>query len=63
MGTAFHDGRGEYSLNNLPRNQSMETKRMEHPGFTPNLAPCDFFLFGHMKEQLKDRIFAEEEDF
>jgi hypothetical protein len=25
------------------------------------MAPCDFFLFGYMKEQLKGRSFAGEE--
>jgi hypothetical protein len=24
-------------------------KRMEHPPYTPDFAPCDFFLFGAMK--------------
>jgi hypothetical protein len=28
----------------------------------PDLAPCDFFLFGYMKEQLKGGSFAEEEE-
>jgi histone-lysine N-methyltransferase SETMAR len=37
-------------------------KRMEHPPYSPDLAPCDFFLLGHMKEQLKGRSFAEEEE-
>jgi hypothetical protein len=37
-------------------------KRKEDPAYRPDLAPCDFFLFGYMKEQLKGRSFAEEEE-
>jgi hypothetical protein len=44
-----------------PLEQS-EFKRMEHPAYRLDLAACDFFLFGYMKEQLKGRSFAEEEE-
>jgi hypothetical protein len=37
-------------------------KRMEHSTYSPGLALRDFFLFGCMKEQLKRRRFAEEEE-
>jgi histone-lysine N-methyltransferase SETMAR len=37
-------------------------KRMEHPPYSPDLAPCDFFLFGYTKELLKRRTFVEEEE-
>jgi hypothetical protein len=37
--------------------------KMEHPAYSPDLAPRDFFLFGHTKEQLKQRSPAEEEEF
>jgi hypothetical protein len=37
-------------------------KRMEHPLYGPDLTPYEFFLFGYMKEQLKERNFAEEEE-
>jgi hypothetical protein len=37
-------------------------KSMNRPPYSPDLAPCDFFLFGYMKEQLKGRGFAEEEE-
>jgi hypothetical protein len=36
--------------------------RMEHPAYSPDLAPRDFLFFGHMKEQLKLRSPAEEEE-
>jgi hypothetical protein len=35
---------------------------MEHPAHNQDLIPCDFFLFGYMKEQLKITNFAEEEE-
>jgi hypothetical protein len=38
-------------------------KGMERPACSPDLVPYDFFLFGYMKEQLKERSFVEEEAF
>jgi hypothetical protein len=38
-----------------------EFKRMQNPVYGPDLAPCNSFLFRYMKEQLKGRSFAEEE--
>jgi hypothetical protein len=38
------------------------SKRMEHPTYSPDLSPCDFFHSHYMKEQLKGRSFAEEEE-
>jgi histone-lysine N-methyltransferase SETMAR len=29
--------------------------RAEHPPYSPDLIPCDFWLFGFLKENLKDR--------
>jgi histone-lysine N-methyltransferase SETMAR len=31
------------------RMAAAELERMEHPLYSPDLAPCDFFLFGHVK--------------
>jgi len=30
-----------------------------HPPYSPDLAPCDFFLFPHMKCQMKGKCFAD----
>jgi hypothetical protein len=30
-----------------------------HPPYSPNLAPCDFFLFPRMKSKLKGRRFQD----
>jgi histone-lysine N-methyltransferase SETMAR len=34
------------------RMTTAELDRMEHPPYGPDLAPCDFFLFGHIKGKL-----------
>jgi hypothetical protein len=31
------------------RMAAAELERMEHPPYSPDLAPCDFFLFGYVK--------------
>jgi hypothetical protein len=43
---------------------------MNHPAYSPDLAPCDFFLFGAMKENFSgtrfaraDELFQAVEDF
>jgi hypothetical protein len=30
-----------------------------HPPYSPDLAPCDFFLFPRMKSNLKERRFQD----
>jgi histone-lysine N-methyltransferase SETMAR len=37
-------------------------ERLEHPPYSPDLAPCDFFLFGYLKELLADKHFSTEEE-
>jgi len=32
---------------------------IHHPPYSPDLAPCDFFLFSHMKRQMKGKRFAD----
>ena len=36
--------------------------RLEHPTYSPDLAPCDFGLFGTMKENFEDKEFETEEE-
>lgn len=36
-------------------------RKLPHPAYSPDLAPCDFFLFGHLKRQLKGLSFADNE--
>jgi hypothetical protein len=35
---------------------------LEHPAYSPDLAPSDFFLFPKKKEILKGRYFADSDD-
>jgi histone-lysine N-methyltransferase SETMAR len=36
--------------------------RFEHPPYSPDLAPCDFFLFGYLKTRLQGKQFTTEGD-
>ena len=36
--------------------------RMEHPPYSPDLAPCDYYLFGHLKDHFADAVFEDEAD-
>ena len=36
-------------------------KRLEHPPYSPDIAPSDFFLFGYLKDQLQGYEFEDEE--
>ncbi|UYV65926.1 hypothetical protein LAZ67_3005900 [Cordylochernes scorpioides] len=35
---------------------------LEHPAFSPDLAPSDYFLFGLLKKELKGKRFDSDED-
>jgi histone-lysine N-methyltransferase SETMAR len=39
-----------------------EFKKMDHPPYSPDLSPCDFFLFGYLKGELTKRDYATPED-
>jgi hypothetical protein len=34
--------------------------RVPQPPYSPDLAPCDFFLFGYLKFQLEGRTFFDD---
>jgi hypothetical protein len=44
------------------RMAAAELERMEHPPYSPGLAPCDFFLFGSVKEKLVGKQNETPED-
>jgi transposase len=31
------------------------------PPYSPDFAPCDFFLFGHLKQHLEEKHFTKED--
>ena len=35
---------------------------MEHPPYSPDLAPCDFFLFHKLKKKLRGQVFKDENE-
>jgi hypothetical protein len=37
-------------------------ERLPHPAYSPDLSPCDFWLFGMSKENMKDRAFQTIEE-
>ena len=40
--------------------QKKNLQLLPHPPYSPDLAPCDFFLFPKLKEQLRGRTFQTE---
>lgn len=42
--------------------QSTNLEILPHPPYSPDLAPCDFFLFPKMKKNLKGRHFGNREE-
>ena len=59
----------KWSQRSSPKNKSKEeflaTKQitvLEHPAYSPDLAPSDFFLFLKIKEILKGRHFDDIDD-
>lgn len=56
---------------NAPAHKALRVKQflakngmtlLPHPPYSPDLAPCDFFLFPKMKKELKGRRFADIEE-
>lgn len=39
-----------------------EWETLTHPAYSPDLSPCDFYLFGKLKALLRGRTFHTEED-
>jgi hypothetical protein len=37
-------------------------QRVAHPPYSPDLSPCDFWLFGMLKQKMKDREFSGVEE-
>jgi len=47
-------------VSNYMNNNKMN--RIRHPPYSPDLAPCDFFLFGYMKQHIAGTVFKDMED-
>jgi hypothetical protein len=35
-------------------------KRRPHPSYSPDLAPCDFWLFGYLKQSFERQFFDDD---
>jgi histone-lysine N-methyltransferase SETMAR len=44
------------------RIQKVEWELLEHPPYSPDMAPSDFHLFGPLKDHLGGKCFADDED-
>ena len=42
--------------------RTLNVPRLPHPAYSPDLAPCDFFLFGYVKLRLEGRVFSSDEE-
>jgi len=42
--------------------KQLKWEAMEHPAYSPDLAPSDFHLFGPLKEALRGRRFSRGDD-
>ena len=42
--------------------QKLGIKRMPHTAYSPDIAPCDFWLFGIVKEKIKGLSFRNEDE-
>jgi histone-lysine N-methyltransferase SETMAR len=40
----------------------LKLNRVPHPPYSPDLSLCDFWLFGMLKHQIKDRTFRATEE-
>jgi hypothetical protein len=40
---------------------NLKFDRITHPPYSSDLSPCDFWLFGMLKQKIKDRMFQTVE--
>jgi hypothetical protein len=41
--------------------RTAQIKRIPQPSYSPDIAPCDFFLFGYLKEKLTEYDIPDRE--
>ncbi|UYV79929.1 hypothetical protein LAZ67_18001117 [Cordylochernes scorpioides] len=52
----------DVDLHSLPTSLNKGFEVLEHPAYSPDLAPSDYFLFGLLKKELKGKRFDSDED-
>ncbi|GBM41140.1 hypothetical protein AVEN_21086-1 [Araneus ventricosus] len=66
MGASLHP-RNEASINGMETHKTQVLLRSfgwevwQHPPYSPDLAPCDFHVFGKLKEHLGGRQFSNDD--
>ena len=58
----FDNAKTHTSKASLEKLSTLGINRMPHPLYSPDISPCDFYLFGKLKELLKGEIMENEED-
>jgi histone-lysine N-methyltransferase SETMAR len=51
----YHDG-----AKIIEKLEKVHTARAAHPPYSPDFSPCDFWLFGILKQKIKERVFQSE---
>jgi hypothetical protein len=42
--------------------ENLKLDRVAHLPYSPDLSPCDFWLFGMLKQKIQDRVFDTTEE-
>ena len=57
----MHDNAGSHTAaHTLETLKQLKWEAMEHPTYSPDLAPSDFHLFGPLKEALRGRFASDD---
>ena len=56
------NARPHTSKNTIRYMEAHGMKKVPHPAYSPDLAPCDFFLFGHVKKLLQGQSFQTRDE-
>jgi hypothetical protein len=46
----------------MSKTKKKHLSRMPHPPYSPDISPCDFWLFGMLKQILGDREFFSSDE-
>lgn len=59
----LHDNARPHTANlTKEKLENMHWETLDHPPYSPDLSPCDYFLFAPLKESLGGERFANNED-
>ena len=58
----YDNARPHTAAHTLETPKQLKWEAMEHPAYSPDLAPSDFYLFGPLKNALWGRRFSSDDD-